>query len=99
MKYFYSLLLLLAMGIACKQKVLSGKELEDKLKQTMTDYLHKTLKSGTEVTIKDMIYYPDKIKKRYLCTFTVDMHTPVMDTTGIMKAEITNDFKEVTRTQ
>lgn len=99
MKYSYSLLLLLALGTACKQKILSGKELEDKLKTTMSDYLHKTLKPGTEVTIKDVVYYPEKMQKLYICTFTVELRTPTSDTTGTMMAFIPNDFSKVTRTQ
>ena len=95
----YSLILFLILGIACKQKILSGKELEDKLKETMGDHLHKTLKPGTEFKIKEMIYYADPIKKLYLCTFTVDMHTAAKDTTGTMMALIPNDFSKVTRTQ
>jgi hypothetical protein len=99
MKYFYSLILLLALGTACKQKVLSGKELEDKLKETMTEHLHKTLKPGTEFTIKDMTYYADKIKKYYICTFDVTVHSGNKDTSGVMKAFIPNDFSKVDRTQ
>ncbi|HEU5167100.1 MAG TPA: hypothetical protein VFU29_16230 [Chitinophagaceae bacterium] len=99
MKYSYSLLLLLALGTACRQKILSGKELEDKLKTTMSDYLHKTLKPGTDVTIKDLVYYPEKIQKLYICTFTVELRSPTLDTTGIMMALIPNDFSKVTRTK
>jgi len=99
MKYFYSLILFLALGIACKQKILSGKELEDKLKETMADHLHKTLQPGAEVTIKDIVYYTDPIKKHYICTFNVAIHTPAKDTTGEMKATIPNDFSKVNRIQ
>jgi hypothetical protein len=99
MKHFYAFILLLALGTACKQKILSGKELEDKLKETMTDYLHKTLGPGTEITIKDLNYYPDKIKKSYICTFDVTLHTGNKDTSGVMKAFIPNDFSKVDRIQ
>jgi len=99
MKYLFTFILLLALGTGCKQKILSGIELENKLKETMTDYLHKTLRPGTEFKIKDLIYYPDKIKKVYICTFIVDMHTGKKDTTGNMIAFITNDFKKIERTQ
>ena len=99
MKYFYSLLLFLVVGIACKQKILSGKELEDKLKETMADHLHKTLQPGTEVTIKDIVYYADQIKKHYICTFNVQVRTATKDTTGEMKATIPNDFSKVIRIQ
>ena len=99
MKYFYSLLLLLVLITACKQKILSGKALEDKLNKTMADYLHNTLKPGTEVIIKDLVYYPDKMKNLYMCTFTVELKTATSDTTGTMMALIPNDFSKVTRTQ
>ena len=99
MKYFYSLLLLCVLVTACKQKVLSGKALEDKLNKTMADYLHKTLKPGTEVIIKDLVYYPEKMKNIYICTFTVELKTATSDTTGTMMAYIPNDFSKVTRTQ
>src|SRR6188768_1972746 len=99
MKYIYSLLLLCMLITACKQKVLSGKALEDKLNKTMADYLHKTLKPGTEVIIKDLVYYPEKMEKLYICTFTVELRTATSDTTGNMMAYIPNDFSKVTRTQ
>ena len=99
MKYFYSLLLLCVLVTACKQKILSGKALEDKLNKTMADYLHKELKPGTEVIIKDLVYYPEKMKNLYLCTFTVQLKTATSDTTGTMMALIPNDFSKVTRTQ
>ena len=99
MKYFYSLLLLFMLVTACKQKVLSGKALEDKLNKTMIKHLHETLKPGTEVIIKDLIYYPEKMKNLYMCTFTVELKTATSDTTGIMTALIPNDFSKVTRTQ
>ena len=99
MKYFYSLLLLLVLITACKQKVLSGKALEDKLNKTMAKHLHETLKPGTEVIIKDLVYYPDKMKNLYICTFTVELKTATSDTTGTMMALIPNDFSKVTRTQ
>jgi len=99
MKYLYTLVFLLALGTGCKQKLLSGKELEDKLKETMTDFLHKTLQPGTEFTIKEMTYYPEKKKKLYICNFNVDLHIGNKDTTGMMTAYISNDFKKVDRTR
>jgi len=99
MKYFFTIILFLAIATGCRQKILSGKELEDKLKETMTEYLHKTLHPRTEFTIKDLSYYPEKKKKYYICTFNVGMHTGKKDTTGIMTAFISNDFSKVERTQ
>jgi hypothetical protein len=99
MKYFFTFLLLLGLGSGCKQKILYGKELENKLKESMTDYLHKTLKPGTTFTINDMSYYPEKRRKYYICTFHVGMHNGNKDTTGVMTAFISNDFSKVDRTQ
>jgi hypothetical protein len=79
--------------------VLSGTALQDKLVETMDDYLHKTLKPGVQFTIKDVSYYPDSIKKFYLCQFQVRMHFNNKDTIGIVAATISNDFSKVTRTQ
>ncbi|HEY5462700.1 MAG TPA: hypothetical protein VIJ95_05535 [Hanamia sp.] len=99
MKYFFTFILLLFLGIGCKPKVLSGKELHDKLVETMDDYLQKNLKPGISFTIKELVYYPEVNKKLYDCKFYVYMHSNTVDTTGIMFATITNDFKEVVRTQ
>ena len=99
MKYLFTLVFLLTLGAGCKQKILSGKELENKLKETMTDYLHKTLEPGAEFTIKDVSFYPEKDKKLYICEFNVDLHTNKSDTTGVMIVTISNDFKEVHRTR
>jgi hypothetical protein len=65
----------------------------------MAKHLHETLKPGTEVIIKDLVYYPDKMKNLYMCTFTVELKTATSDTTGTMMALIPNDFSKVTRTQ
>lgn len=99
MKYFFTFILLLFLGAGCKPKVLSGTALQNKLIETMDDYLHKTLQPGVQFTIKDVSYYPEAIKKRYLCQFHVTMHFNNNDTTGIVAATISNDFKNVSRTQ
>ena len=99
MKYFFTFILLLGLSAGCKPKVLSGPELESKLIETMKDYLHKTLQPGTGFTIKDVIYYPEKMKKLYICQFHVNMHFGKNDTTGVVAATISNDFSKVERTQ
>ena len=99
MKPFYFLICLFIVCSSCKQKILSGKELEDKLTATMSDHLKKTLQQGTTFNIKETIYFPDKIKNVYICTFNVELHTPTKDTTGEMKALIPNDFSKVERIQ
>jgi hypothetical protein len=49
---------------ACKPKVLSGKELESKLIETMNNYLDTTLKPGVHATVKDVVYLP-RLKKNF----------------------------------
>ena len=97
MKYFLSLLLVFALSMGCNQKPISGKELEDKLKSAMNDYLHATLKDSTEYEIKEMTFYPDKERNIYICSFKVRLRTPASDTTGVMMTTISKDFKKVTR--
>jgi hypothetical protein len=99
MRYFFTSILLFALGTGCKPKILSGPALQNKLIETMDDYLHKTLKPGVQVTIKDVVYYPEKTEKLYVCQFHVIMHYGQKDTAGIVAATITNDFSKVTRTQ
>jgi len=99
MRYFFTFFVAIFLLIACKQKVLTGKELEDKLKETKTEYLHKTMRAGTEVKIEDMTWYPDKERKIYICDFKVNVHTATSDTTGIMRASISQDFDKVDRLQ
>ena len=97
MKYFFTFILFVAIGTGCKPKVLSGNDLRNKLIETMNGYLHKTMKPDITFTIKDVAYYPDVNKKLYDCRFQVYLHSATVDTTGVMGATITNDFKEVVR--
>ncbi|MGN6249334.1 MAG: hypothetical protein ACTHNG_13345 [Ginsengibacter sp.] len=84
---------------SCKQKVLSGVALENKLKETMKNYLDTTMLAGTKITVKDVAFYPEASKKLYNCRFHVRVQYNNHDTTGIVAASITNDFKTVDRTQ
>lgn len=99
MKYFFIFIVLVAVNAGCKPKTISGAELENKLIETMNDYLHKTLQPGVEVTVKDVIYYPEVSKKLYICRFHVNMRLNNKDTTGVVAATISNDFNKVVRTQ
>jgi hypothetical protein len=91
--------LFLALGTGCKPKVLSGKALQDKLIETMSDYLKNNPKNNITFTVQDVTYYPDINKKLYDCQFHVKMSQGDKDTIGVMTATITNDFKEVVRKQ
>ncbi|MEO6328324.1 MAG: hypothetical protein ABIO55_05305 [Ginsengibacter sp.] len=99
MKYSLIFILLLIIGAGCKPKEISGNDLKNKLMETMDEYLHKTLNPGVKFTIKDVIYYPEKMKSLYICQFNVNMRFGIKDTSGIVAATITNDFEKVTRTQ
>ena len=99
MKSFITLFIFIVIFTGCKQKILSGKDLENKLIETMGNYLDSTLKPGVHATVKDIIYYPEASKKLYRCEFHVMMHYGNKDTTGIVAGTITNDFKTVSRTQ
>jgi hypothetical protein len=99
MKFLLTLLLFFVIAAGCKQKVLSGTALENKLKETMTDYLHKTLKPGVQFTVQDVNYFPEPTEKAFVCQFHVQMKYENKDTTGLMIATISNDFSKVARTQ
>jgi hypothetical protein len=98
MKYIFIPAILLVFA-ACKQKVLSGAELENKLIETMQDYLDHTPHAGVAFKVKDVTYYAEKKEKKYICNFHVSMRTNTTDTTGLMSAVIPNDFSSVERRQ
>ena len=91
------IILLYACIAGCKPRVISGKELEDKLKSTMKNYLDTTLKPGMQIDVENVVYDADKLYKQYTCTFTVHLHNATTDTTGQMVATIPNDFSKVKR--
>ncbi len=97
MKYFFSLVFLLALGAGCKEKQSSEARVEKKLKETMKDYLDQKPHPGVVFTVKDVIFYANK--NHYNCEFRVNMHTDKKDTTGTMVAIISNDFSKVERSQ
>ncbi|HXR83160.1 MAG TPA: hypothetical protein VN722_02540 [Hanamia sp.] len=99
MKFLLTILLFFVIAAGCKQKLLSGPALENKLKETMTNYLHKTLKPGVQFTVKDVNYFPEPTEKAFVCQFHVHMQYENKDTTGLMIATISNDFNKVQRTQ
>lgn len=99
MKHFIAFIFILFLSAGCKPKVLSGNALNKKLKETMSIYLHKTLEPGVEFKIRDVIYFTDSANKIYLCHFNVSTHFKNKDTTGLMIATISNDFKNIVRTQ
>jgi hypothetical protein len=99
MKQIFTFICLLALAVGCKPKILTGKDLENKLKETVSNYLDTTSRPGAKFIVKDVLYYTEAEKKDYICHFNVDMHYPTGDTSGVVVATISNDFKTVKRKQ
>jgi hypothetical protein len=98
-RYFFTILLLLIIGAACKPKRPQRNFLKSKLIETMSIYLHKTLQPGVNFTIQDVMYVPEKAQKLFVCQFNVNIHYQGRDTLGTMQATISYDFDKVTRTK
>jgi len=86
--------------LSCKAKDSTPADIENDLKKTMQTYLYNTIhndSSNVKYRVKDVIYYDDKERNIYICEFTVNLKDKLFDTTGIMKANISRDFKKVVR--
>jgi hypothetical protein len=99
MKNILAFFLVFTLATSCHQHVLKGEALKNKLMETMSGYMNDSAKAGTTFIVKDVVFFPRLNKNFYDCTFTVEMKSPEKDTTGVMTAEITNDFKKVYRVQ
>jgi len=94
------LILLFAAAISCKAKNTTPGETEATLKTTMQSYLYSVVNndsSNVKYRVVDVTYFEEKDK--YICEFKVNMIAKMFDTTGIMKAHISKDFKKVDRIQ
>lgn len=83
---------------ACKQGMTASdrEKLEAKLMTTMGDYLQKNNgRPGVTFKVVEVTFFSEK--DHHTCEFNVIMHYDNKDTTGKMKAFISNDFKTVTR--
>ena len=100
MRFFFTFIMLLTI-VACKQRVMTQAELENKLIKTMEDYLKETGKPDAVYKVKDVIFFADTERKLYNCEFHVNVKARdvKLDTTGIMRADIPNDFSKVMRKQ
>ncbi len=99
MKYLFIFLLTILFSVGCKQKVLTGVELQNKLIETMNDYLKKTHDPSVTFKVHDVNYFPDTVKQNFVCQFHVTMHIKGKDTTGIVAPRISPDFTTVDRTR
>ena len=83
---------------SCRAKDTTRAEIENDLKVAMQTYLYNAINndsSNVKYKVLDVTYYeaPDK----YLCEFQVHMVTKMLDTTGMMRADVSKDFKKVDR--
>ena len=78
----------------------SGFEIQNDLKTAMQTYLYNGVNndsSNVKYHVEKVDYFDDNYKNTYICEFTVHLKTKLFDTTGIMKAYISKDFKKVKR--
>lgn len=93
-------LLFLGVLLSCKAKDSNPGAVEDELNNAMRAHLYSAVhndSSKVKYNIEKTIYFEDADK--YICEFTVSVHAASFDTTGIMKANISKDFKTVKRSQ
>ena len=98
MKYILFFFLLLSVSTACRDKTPRDK-LSNQLKKAMSSYLYKQVNndsSKVKYRIEEVAYFAEK--KFYICDFKVRMILPGrLDTTGVMRAHISKDFKDIKR--
>lgn len=67
--------------------------------KSMQAYLYRVQVNNDSSVVKyhvnDVVYFEDTTK--YICEFTVNMKERKLDTTGIMKATVSKDFKTIKR--
>jgi hypothetical protein len=101
LRYFLILLLSVIFLFSCLKKA-SRKETEESLKTAMGLYLnhqHRIDTTKTKFTVLEVTFF--EAEKGYICDFKVNLKDnkdgPLVDTTGMMSANISKDFKDVTR--
>lgn len=93
-------ILFLSLMFSCKAKESSPAGIEDDLKNAMQAYLYNAINNDStnvKYRVQDVTYFEDKDK--YICEFKVNLKAKLFDTTGIMKADVSKDFKKITRLQ
>ena len=97
MKYFFGLVFALMLAAGCEEREMTHEQVEKKLIETMNDYLNKSKDGQVEFAVKEVVFFPEKT--HYICEFRVSMKTGALDTIGVMKANISRNFKEIGRIQ
>ena len=83
---------------SCRAKDSTPAGVENDLKTAMQTHLYSAINndsSNVKYRVLDVTFFEES--DRYLCEFKVNMKEKMFDTTGIMKANISKDFKKVTR--
>jgi hypothetical protein len=100
-RFLFYLVLCAGLLGSCKKK-LDKNAVSDNLKTAMAEFLnHRKQLDTTKVkfTVVDVAYF--EAPELYICQFKVNLKdftkTPMQDTTGIMNASVTKDFRMVRR--
>jgi hypothetical protein len=91
---------LIFLGCLCAFACVAKDSTEEDLINAMRTYLYNGVNNDStnvKYYIEKVIYYNDKNRGEYICEFTVHLKERMFDTTGIMKAYISKDFKTVKR--
>lgn len=97
MRRITAILLFCCFVFACKRRH-TPEQLEKDLMQTFQASLYQANdndSSKAKYDVLSVIYYEDV--NDFICTFKVHMRSPLLDTTGTMKAHITKDIQKVSR--
>jgi hypothetical protein len=97
--YRYLFFFFISILFSCKAKDTTPAEIRQELKAAMQTSLYQRVNfdsTNVKYYVENVSYFeePDK----YICEFTVRMKEKLFDTTGIMRANISKDFKKVART-
>jgi len=93
----YALILITGLGAGCKRPIASVDTTQE-LKKTMAAFLREKVGPDSlkvKYDVKEVTYFEDT--SYFECEFIVHMTTQSVDTTGVMRARVSKDFKTVTR--
>ena len=86
--------------VSCKAKVKPDETVQARLETAMRQFLYNSVNNDStkvKYTMQGVNYYEEK--NSYDCEFTVRMQLKNVDTVGVMRANITKDYKRVRRLQ
>lgn len=98
MIYFRALLIFFVVAVSCKGKTKSSPVTEDRLKSTMQAYFYNPINNDSanaKYHVLSVNYHEEE--NEYVCKFKVNLKGKLFDTTGVMTANISKDFKRIER--